>query len=71
MIVAKTTEQKRFSRYPWPFQITNDRISEFIGKELQTMIQHDYQIKWKPTTVRNLQVNAIVERICQTIGNII
>ena len=35
------------------------------------MIKNDYGIKGKPITIRNLQANAIVERIHQIIGNII
>jgi hypothetical protein len=35
------------------------------------MIKEDYTIKAKPTTVRNSQANAIVERVHQVIGNII
>jgi len=69
--VANIAEQEWFARYPWPTQITYDRGSEFIGKEFQSMIKHDYGIKGKPITVRNPQANAIVERIHQVIGNII
>jgi hypothetical protein len=35
------------------------------------MIKHDYEIKGKPITARNPQVNAIVERIHQIFGMII
>jgi hypothetical protein len=35
------------------------------------MLRNDYGIKAKPITVRNPQANAIVERVHQTIGNII
>ena len=35
------------------------------------MIEHDYGIKVRPITTRNPQANAILERIHQTIGNII
>jgi hypothetical protein len=35
------------------------------------MIKNDYGIKGKPITVRNPQANAIVERVHQTIGNIV
>ena len=69
--VANIAEQEWFSRYPWPTQITYDRGSEFIGKDFQAMIKHDYGIKGKPITVRNPQANAIVERVHQVIGNII
>ena len=35
------------------------------------MLIRDYGIKYKPTSVRNPQANAIVERVHQTIGNMI
>ena len=35
------------------------------------MIKNDYGVKVKPTTTRNPQANAIVERVHQTIGNMI
>jgi hypothetical protein len=35
------------------------------------MIKNDYGIKGKPITVRNPQASAIVERVHQTIGNIV
>ncbi len=69
--VANIVEQEWFSRYPWPTQITFDRGSEFIGQDFQQMIKEDYGIKEKPITVRNPQANAMVERIHQTIANII
>ena len=35
------------------------------------MLAHDYSIKTKPTAVRNPQANSIVERVHQTISNMI
>jgi hypothetical protein len=69
--VANIAKQEWLSRCPWPTQITYDRGSDFIGKDFQSMIKHDYGIKGKPITVRNPQANAIVERDHQVIGNII
>ena len=69
--VANIVEQQWLSRYPWPTRITMDRGSEFIGHEFRRMIKEDYGIKAKPITTRNPQANAIVERVHQTIGNII
>jgi transposase InsO family protein len=69
--MANIAEQEWFSRYPWPAQITYDRGSDFIGADFQKMIKNDYGIKGKPITVRNPQANAIVERVHQTIGNIV
>jgi hypothetical protein len=39
--VANITEQEWFSRYPWPTQVTYDRGSEFIGKDLLQTINID------------------------------
>ena len=35
------------------------------------IVQHDYGVKIKPITTRNPQANSIIERVHQTIGNII
>ena len=35
------------------------------------MMRNDYDIKVRPITTRNPQANAILERVHQTIGNII
>ena len=69
--VANIVEEQWLSRYPWPTQVTHDRGSEFIGDDFQRMLRDDYGIRAKPITVRNPQANAIVERVHQTIGNII
>ena len=69
--VANITEQEWFTRYPWPNKITFDRGSEFIGQDFQTMITEDYGLEKAPITVRNPQANAVVERIHQTISNLI
>ena len=47
-----------------------DRGSEFKA-ELCQMIKNDHGVKVKPITTRNPQANAIVERVHQTIGNMI
>jgi hypothetical protein len=39
--------------------------------EFACMVEKDYGIKRKPTTTRNPQANSVIERIHQTIGNII
>ena len=66
--VANMIEQEWFSRYPWPTQVTGN---EFLGKESQELTKKEYGVKGKPITVRNPQVNDIVERDCQTIGNMV
>ena len=52
-------------------QMTHDTGNEFIGKAFQKMMRKDCRVKGKPITVRNLQANAIVERVHQTIGNMV
>ena len=39
--------------------------------EFAKMVRNEYGIKKKPATTRNPQANSIIERIHQTIGNII
>ena len=69
-VIANLVEQTWLCRYPWPTQIIFDRGSEFMA-EFATMVVQDYGIKRKPITKRNPQANAILERIHQTLGNII
>ena len=69
-VVANVLEQAWLTRYPWPSQLVFDRGSEFKA-EVTQMVTNDYGIKTKPTTTRNPQANAIVERVHQTIGNMI
>jgi hypothetical protein len=68
--VANLVETTWLTRYPWPNQIVFDRGKEFMG-EFARMVENDYGIKRKPTTTRNPQANSIIERIHQTIGNMI
>ena len=70
MTVANIVETTWFSRYPWPQEIVFDRGSEFM-KDFASMVKEDYGIKQRPITTRNPQANAIIERIHQTLGNII
>jgi hypothetical protein len=68
--VAEKAEIIWLTRYPWPTQIVLDRGREFMG-EFVKLIQTQYGIKRKAITARNPQANAIIERVHQTIGNII
>ena len=70
MTVANIVETTWLSRYPWPQEIVFDRGSEFM-KDFANMVKNDYGIKQRPITTRNPQANAIIERIHQTLGNII
>ena len=69
-VIANILEVIWLSRYPWPAQLIFDRGSEFKA-EVQDLVTKDYGIKRKPISVRNPQANAIIERIHQTIGNMI
>jgi RNase H-like domain found in reverse transcriptase/Reverse transcriptase (RNA-dependent DNA polymerase)/Integrase zinc binding domain len=68
--VASAVEQTWLTRYPWPTQVIFDKGKEFLG-EFAAMVSNDYGIERKGITVRNPQANAIIERIHQTIANII
>jgi hypothetical protein len=58
-----------FSRYPRCQYIIYDNGSEF-KLHFQSLC-NTYGIKCKPTSVKNLQVNAILERIYAVIGNML
>jgi transposase InsO family protein len=68
--IANLVEQTWLTRYPWPQEITYDRGTEFMG-EFARMIEEDYGITRRGATTRNPQANAIIERVHQTLGNII
>jgi hypothetical protein len=69
--VANIVEKQWLSRYPRPSLITLDRGSEFIGQDFRDMCETDYGIKRKIISTRNPQANAIVERVHQTLANLI
>ena len=69
-IISNVIEHTWLTRYPWPTQIIVDRGKEFM-KEFISMIKNDYNIKRKVITTRNLQANSILERVHQTVGNIL
>ena len=47
-----------------------DRGTKFMA-EFAKICQNDYGLKRKPITTSNLRSNAIIERIHETVGNII
>ena len=69
-LVANQVELAWLTRYPLPEKVILDRGNEFLT-EFKELIEKDYGIPIKPITTRNPQVNAILERVHQTIGNII
>ena len=58
------------TRYPWPDKIIYDRGTEFKA-EFAKMLQEDYLVIPRPISTRNPQANSIVERVHQTIGNML
>ena len=68
--IAEITEKTWFTRYPLSQQIVFDRGTKIMAV-FAKMCQNEYGLKRKPITTRNPQSNAIIERIHQTIGNII
>ncbi len=69
-IVANVVEQRWLTRYPWPTKVVMDRGPEFMA-EFRAMLQEDYAVSVSTSTKRNPQSNAIVERVHQTIGNML
>jgi hypothetical protein len=69
--VANIVEQEWLARYPRPSLVTLDCGSEFIGQDFHDMCKNDYGIKRKVISMHNLQVNAIVKHVHQTLGNLI
>ena len=68
--VANLIENNWLTRYPWPTKVISDRGGEFMA-EVNAMLVNDYGIRAKRITTRNPQANALLERIHQTIGNMI
>jgi transposase InsO family protein len=70
-VVANKVEIAWLSRHPWPMRITYNHGSEFIGSKFQLLIEEEHDIEAKPSSKRNPQSDAILERIHQTIGNML
>jgi len=68
--VSNQIELAWLTRYPQPTKIILDRGNEFLA-EFKTLIQDDYDITLKPIREENCLANAILERMHQSIGNII
>ena len=67
---ANQVELTWLSCYPLPSKIIVDSGNEPLA-EFREMIINDYGITVKPITSRNLQPNATLERVHQTIGNVL
>eukprot|EP00977_Amphora_coffeiformis_P021539 scaffold9447_cov94-Amphora_coffeaeformis.AAC.1 len=68
--IAAQFEMEWLSRYPRPLRCIHDQGTEFTGAPFQLLLQA-HGIKDVPITVKNPQANAIVERLHQTMGNIL
>ena len=68
--VAEAFEDNWLSRYPIPNRCLHDNGNEFLGFEFSSMLMKN-NIKSVPTSVKNPQANAIVERLHQTISTMI
>ena len=66
LTVANAFEDQWLSRYPKPRKCVHDNGNEFLGPEFLQMLQRN-NITSGPTTVKNPQFNAVVERLHQTL----
>ena len=67
--IINVVDQAWLSRYPWPTKVISDRGGEFMKEFAESL--KEYGINKSTITTRNPQANAILERVHQTIGNII
>ena len=63
-------EMTWLTRYPWPTEIVLDRGSEF-KLEVQDALKDECGINKKLITTRNPQANSMVERVHQTVHNML
>ena len=66
--IAEIFNRVWLCQYPWPSQWYHNNGSKFIGAEFQEMLV-SLGIKAKPTTVKNLQANAVLEQNHLTLGD--
>ena len=69
-LIAKKLDIAWFCRYPRCKEITHDNGGEFIGEPFQESL-HSHSVKSTPTTVKNPQANAIVERLHLTLADVL
>ena len=69
-LVANQVDPAWLTRYRLANKITVDRGKELPDK-FKTMMVNDYRIPCSSISVRNPQANTIMEKVPQTIGNII
>ena len=69
-LVANQVELGWLTHYPLPNKVIADRGNEFLAV-FREMIINDCGLTVKPISSRKPQANAILERVHQTIGNIL
>ena len=70
MEIADLVEKTWLNRYPRPGIITFDSGSEFKA-DFKKIMREEFNLRVKGISVRNPQANAVIERLHQTIGNMI
>ena len=68
--VMRIVDRIWFSRYPRPAYVSYDQGGGFTGNEFHELII-SYGIKSKPSTSRNPQSNGVIERVHQTVHNML
>jgi hypothetical protein len=66
--VAAQFDANWLCRYPRPSEVGHDNGNEFMGEEFQELLI-SYDIKSKPTTVKNPTAQSVVERLHLTLGD--
>ena len=70
--IANLVEITWLSRYPRPMDITYDQGKQFIGHEFRKfLIEMEYGITFKPSTLVNPINDAILKHVHQFIGNLV
>jgi len=68
--IAEQFANTWLARYPRPNRCVHDNGNEFKGRTFQVLLEQA-GVQNVPTTVKNPQANAIVERLNQTVANIL
>ena len=70
--IADLVENTCLSRYPRPIEITYNQGSEFIGHEFRkSLIEIEYGITAKPSSLGYPMSNSLLEQIHQVLGNLV
>ena len=68
--MANRLEFTWLARYPWPTEVVMDRGKEFAA-EVRDTLKNEYGFAHKVITARNPQSNSIIERVHQTLHNMV